>query len=236
MRSGRFTRRARPFPPDPAPSSFRVATTPSTPRTLRDPETRPECGQRVLLPAVATCVAMRSKTHVSAAMRGDWRGFQYAWQTPDPERDEGPGLTWRQLTPRRWSGTWESKIRGTVTRDGRRLDRIRPPRGPARAIADHDCRPVRHCQGSAGGGRRGLGGEVTTLAASGPGPRFPWHLDSENARCNLSPRRVCSTPLLGTTAVTLLTRGPACLSRQSQTPLSLWAYRPSGPHASGLPR
>jgi hypothetical protein len=27
------------------------------------------------------------------------------------------GLTWRQLTPRHWSGTWESKIRGTVTRD-----------------------------------------------------------------------------------------------------------------------
>jgi hypothetical protein len=26
-------------------------------------------------------------------------------------------LTWRQLTPRHWSGTWDSKIRGTVTRD-----------------------------------------------------------------------------------------------------------------------
>jgi hypothetical protein len=46
---------------------------------------------------------------------GDWRsGFEYAWQEPDPE----PDLTWRQLTPRHWSGTWESKIRGTVTRDG----------------------------------------------------------------------------------------------------------------------
>jgi hypothetical protein len=42
---------------------------------------------------------------------GDWRsGFEYAWQTP--------GLTWRQLTPRHWSGTWGTKIRGTVTRDG----------------------------------------------------------------------------------------------------------------------
>jgi len=31
---------------------------------------------------------------------GDWRrGFEYAWHTPDPERDEGPGLTLRQLTP-----------------------------------------------------------------------------------------------------------------------------------------
>jgi hypothetical protein len=36
--------------------------------------------------------------------------------TANPTR--GPGLTWRQLTPRHWSGTWESKIRGTVTRDG----------------------------------------------------------------------------------------------------------------------
>jgi hypothetical protein len=50
---------------------------------------------------------------------GDWRdGFEYAWQEPAPERDEGPGLTWRQLSPRDWSGTRESKIRGTVTRDG----------------------------------------------------------------------------------------------------------------------
>jgi hypothetical protein len=31
---------------------------------------------------------------------GDWRrGFDYAWQTPAPQADEGPGLTWRQLTP-----------------------------------------------------------------------------------------------------------------------------------------
>jgi hypothetical protein len=50
---------------------------------------------------------------------GGWRrGFEYAWQEPDPEPHEGPGLTWRQLTPRHWSGTWATKIRGTVTRDG----------------------------------------------------------------------------------------------------------------------
>jgi hypothetical protein len=50
---------------------------------------------------------------------GDWRDrFDNAWQAPDPEHDEGPGLTWRQLTPRHWSGTWDSNIRGTVTRDG----------------------------------------------------------------------------------------------------------------------
>ena len=29
-------------------------------------------------------------------MGGDWRDhFEYAWQSPDPEPDEGPGLTWR---------------------------------------------------------------------------------------------------------------------------------------------
>jgi hypothetical protein len=50
---------------------------------------------------------------------GDWRqDFEYAWQVPDPEPDEGPGLTWRQLTFRLWSGTWDSKTRGTVTRYG----------------------------------------------------------------------------------------------------------------------
>jgi hypothetical protein len=48
-----------------------------------------------------------------------WRErHRYAWQEPVTEPDEGPGLTWRQLTPRHWSGTWESKIRGTITRDG----------------------------------------------------------------------------------------------------------------------
>jgi hypothetical protein len=52
-------------------------------------------------------------------MGGDWRRcFEPAWQPPDRERDEGPGLTW-QLTGS-WSGTWDSKIRGTVTRVGDR--------------------------------------------------------------------------------------------------------------------
>jgi hypothetical protein len=45
-------------------------------------------------------------------------GFEFAYMQPDPEPDEGPGLTRRQLTPRHWSGTWATKIRGTVTRDG----------------------------------------------------------------------------------------------------------------------
>ena len=51
-------------------------------------------------------------------MLGSWRdGFEYAWQAPDPEPDEGPGLTWRETGTNYWSGTWDSKIRGTVTRD-----------------------------------------------------------------------------------------------------------------------
>jgi hypothetical protein len=37
---------------------------------------------------------------------------------PDPEPDEGPGLSWRQLTPATGPGRGISKIRGTVTRDG----------------------------------------------------------------------------------------------------------------------
>jgi hypothetical protein len=48
-----------------------------------------------------------------------------------PQPDEGPGLTWRQLTPRHWSGTWDSKIRGTTTRDGDRwLAYVRPEDPP----------------------------------------------------------------------------------------------------------
>jgi hypothetical protein len=52
---------------------------------------------------------------------GDWRrGFRYAWQEPNPEPDEGPGLTWRQLDGRNWSGSWNGKLHGTITaeRDG----------------------------------------------------------------------------------------------------------------------
>jgi hypothetical protein len=50
-----------------------------------------------------------------------WRdGFEFAYLRPDPEPDEGPGLTWRQLDPRHWSGTWNTKIHGTITADGDR--------------------------------------------------------------------------------------------------------------------
>jgi hypothetical protein len=59
-----------------------------------------------------------SQTYVRV-MPGNWRpGARYAHQLPDPEPYEGPGLTWRQLAPRHWPGTSDSKIRGTVTRDG----------------------------------------------------------------------------------------------------------------------
>jgi hypothetical protein len=47
---------------------------------------------------------------------GDWRDrFEYAWQQPDPEPDEGPGLTWRQLDAHHWSGSWNGKLHGTIT-------------------------------------------------------------------------------------------------------------------------
>jgi hypothetical protein len=47
-------------------------------------------------------------------MGSSWRrGFKYAWQEPDPEPEEGPGLTWPQLTRRDWSGSWNGKPHGT---------------------------------------------------------------------------------------------------------------------------
>jgi hypothetical protein len=47
-------------------------------------------------------------------MGSSWRrGFKYAWQEPDPEPEEGPGLTWPQLTRRDWSGSWYGKPHGT---------------------------------------------------------------------------------------------------------------------------
>jgi hypothetical protein len=52
-------------------------------------------------------------------MGSNWRsGIRFAWQELDREPDEGPGLTGRQLTSRHWSGTWETKIHATITRDG----------------------------------------------------------------------------------------------------------------------
>jgi hypothetical protein len=49
---------------------------------------------------------------------GDWRdGFEYAWQAPDPEPDEGPYLTWRETSTNYWSGSSGSQPRGTVMRE-----------------------------------------------------------------------------------------------------------------------
>jgi hypothetical protein len=46
----------------------------------------------------------------------DWRhGFDYAWQTPAPEPDEGPGLTWRQLTPATGQGRGTGSSTGAIT-------------------------------------------------------------------------------------------------------------------------
>jgi hypothetical protein len=59
-----------------------------------------------------------AQTYVRSVGANRRDGFQFAWQIPDLEPDEGPGLTWRQLTPHHWSGTWNTNIRGTVTRDG----------------------------------------------------------------------------------------------------------------------
>jgi hypothetical protein len=37
-----------------------------------------------------------------------------------PRTRRGPGLTWRQLDARHWSGSWNGKLHGTVTADGNR--------------------------------------------------------------------------------------------------------------------
>ena len=52
-------------------------------------------------------------------MGGNWRdGFEFAHQVPDPEPDEGPGLTWRQLDAHHWSGTLNTQLRGSVHVEG----------------------------------------------------------------------------------------------------------------------
>jgi hypothetical protein len=109
---------------------------------------------------------------------GDWRqGFEYAWQQPNSEPDEGPGLTWRQLAPRHWSGTWETKIRGTVTAT---LKAGSPTCASRTGPASHPSPPSagRHRRRCTGGDRRGVGGEVThsdrqiwaIIPSSGPPP------------------------------------------------------------------
>jgi hypothetical protein len=47
----------------------------------------------------AYCLAIDLAQTYVRVMGGNWRGFEFAWMRPVPEPDEGPGLTWRQLTP-----------------------------------------------------------------------------------------------------------------------------------------
>jgi hypothetical protein len=65
-------------------------------------------------------------------------------RNPTPNPTKAPGLTWRELTPRHWSGTWDSKIRGTVTRDGDGWVAYLCLEDPPGALSDHDSGPVRH--------------------------------------------------------------------------------------------
>ena len=80
-------------------------------------------------------------------MYGWWLAnrFEYAWQAPDLGPDEGPGLTWRQLTHRYWSATWGTKIRdgdGWVAYSASKT---------ARPLAHQHCRSVRDGRGRASG-------------------------------------------------------------------------------------
>ena len=71
-------------------------------------------------------------------MVGDWRrGFEYTWQVRDPEPDEGPGLRWRSSPPGTGQGRGTADPRNPHCR-GRWLARVHTPRGPARAVADHN--------------------------------------------------------------------------------------------------
>jgi hypothetical protein len=92
-------------------------------------------------------------------MPGNWRdGFEYAWQAPDYEPDEGPGLTWRETGANYWSGSWRSQPRGTVMLEtsGLWVAYVRLEE-PARPLTHHHRRPLRHRRGGAGGDPRGVG-------------------------------------------------------------------------------
>jgi hypothetical protein len=124
-----------PGPTDPAPGRIPPSLGAGPPRlsaqaaigvaTLRGWSPGSQCAQGAAsrMPAGADVARLfhtpQPQTYVRVVGGGGWRqDVEYAWQVPDPEPDEGPGLTWRQLTLRHWSGTWDSKTRGTVTRYG----------------------------------------------------------------------------------------------------------------------
>jgi hypothetical protein len=77
-------------------------------------------------------------------MGGNWRdGFEFAYLRPDPEPDEGPGLTWRQLDAHHWSGSWNGKLHGTspptaTVGSPTRGSRTRPALSPITSVGRFD--------------------------------------------------------------------------------------------------
>jgi hypothetical protein len=78
-----------------------------------------------------------------ASRGGDWRnGFEYAWQAHAPEPDEGPGVTSRPNSP---PASGQGRGTGSSTQPSPPKPTARVayvPRGPARAVVDHNGRLV----------------------------------------------------------------------------------------------
>ena len=52
-------------------------------------------------------------------MGSNWRrGIRFAWLELDRAPDEGPRPDLAATHPGHWSGSWNTKIHGTITRDG----------------------------------------------------------------------------------------------------------------------
>ncbi|MGH2474494.1 MAG: hypothetical protein ACRDIL_04460, partial [Candidatus Limnocylindrales bacterium] len=52
-------------------------------------------------------------------MGSNWRsGIRFAWLELDRQPDEGPRPDLAATHPGHWSGSWNTKIHGTITRDG----------------------------------------------------------------------------------------------------------------------
>ena len=104
-----------------------------------------------------SCLTTQYKRTFVPMGDNNWRaGFEYAWQASDPEPDEGPGSPGGNSPPP-LVRLVEREAPRNHHRRSRRLARIRAPREPARPVADHHRRPLRHRRGGAGGDRRGVG-------------------------------------------------------------------------------
>ena len=58
-------------------------------------------------------------TALVRVMGSNWRsGIRFAWLELDREPDEGPRPDLAATHPGHWSGSWNTKIHGTITRDG----------------------------------------------------------------------------------------------------------------------